>query len=114
MANVFKNSLKKEIGTGGSTVYTAPSATTSTVIGCTVSNITGSTITIDAVVTDYSSTDTPKLASYLVKGAPIGTGSSLVLIGGDQKVVLETGDFITITSDTASSADVIVSVLESS
>jgi hypothetical protein len=38
----------------------------------------------------------------------------LVPVGGDQKVVLETTDIIKVTSDTASSADVIVSVLEQS
>jgi len=110
MANVFKNAVSASVGTSPVDVYTAPSSTTSTVIGCTVSNRTGSTINVDAQVTDTSGST----VAYLVKAAPIGTGSSLVLIGGDQKVVLETTDKITITSDTASSADVLVSVLESS
>lgn len=110
MANVFKNAVSVSVGTLPVDVYTAPSSTTSTVIGCTVSNRTGSTINIDAQVTDTSGST----AVYLVKAAPIGTGSSLVLIGGDQKVVLETTDKLTITSNTATSADVIVSVLESS
>ena len=35
-----------------------------------------------------------------------------VILGGDQKVVLMTGDKITVTSNTASSADVIMSFLE--
>jgi hypothetical protein len=42
----------------------------------------------------------------------VTAGGALVLIGGDQKVVLETGDKITVTRDTASSADVVISVLE--
>jgi len=110
MANVFKNAVSASVGTSAFDVYTAPSSTTSTVIGCTVSNRTGSTINIDAQITDTSASATV----YLVKAAPIATGSSLVLIGGNQKVVLESTDKLTITSDTASSADVIVSVLESS
>ena len=110
MANVFKNAVSASVGTSAVDVYTAPSSTTSTVIGCTVSNRTGSPINIDAQITDTSASAT----AYLVKAAPIATGSSLVLIGGDQKVVLETTDKLTITSDTATSADVIVSVLESS
>jgi hypothetical protein len=110
MANVFKNAVSASVGTSAVDVYTAPSSTTSTVIGCTVSNRTGSLINIDAQITDTSGSATV----YLVKAAPIATGSSLVLIGGDQKVVLETTDKLTITSDTATSADVIVSVLESS
>ena len=109
MANVFKNAVKVSVGTSGEDVYTAGSGVTATVIGATVANRHSSSITIDATITDSSASATP----FIVKAAPIGTGSSLVLIGGDQKVVLETGDKITITSNTASSADVIISVLES-
>jgi hypothetical protein len=39
-------------------------------------------------------------------------GSSNVLVGGEQKLVLESTDFISVTSSLANSADVIVSVLE--
>jgi hypothetical protein len=78
------------------------------VIGAAVSNRTASAISVDATVTDTSGSVT----AYLVKAAPVASGSALVLIGGDQKVVLETGDKITVTSDTASSADVVISVLE--
>ena len=49
---------------------------------------------------------------YLVKDAPIPVGGSLVVIGGDQKVVLEPGDRIKVTSNTASSADVVLSHLD--
>jgi hypothetical protein len=34
------------------------------------------------------------------------------MVGGEQKVVLESTDFISVTSSLAASADVIVSVLE--
>jgi hypothetical protein len=47
---------------------------------------------------------------YLIKAAPIPTGSALSVLDG--KVILETTDTIVVTSDTASSADVIASVLE--
>jgi hypothetical protein len=36
----------------------------------------------------------------------------MVVVGGLQKVVLESGDFISVVSSAAASADVIVSVLE--
>jgi hypothetical protein len=49
---------------------------------------------------------------YLVKAAPVPVGGSLVVVGGDQKVVLEPGDAIKVTSDTASSADVVLSHLD--
>jgi hypothetical protein len=49
---------------------------------------------------------------YLIKAAPVPVGGSLVVIGGDQKVVMEPGDVIKVTSDTASSADVVISHLD--
>ncbi len=108
MANTFKNSVTASIGTSAVDVYTAPGATTTTVIGAAVSNRVASPIAVDATVTDTSGSVT----AYLVKAAPVAAGGALVLIGGDQKVVLETGDKITVTSDTAGSADVVISVLE--
>ena len=35
-----------------------------------------------------------------------------MVVGGDQKVVMEPGDVFTVTSDTASSADVVLSHLD--
>ena len=108
MANTFKNAVSSAIGTGQTSVYTVPSATTTTVIGLTVANIHSSAITVDVVVTDTSATT----SVYLVKAATIPVGGALVPVGGDQKIVLEATDIIKVTSNTASSADVIVSVLE--
>jgi len=108
MANTFKNAVSSAIGTSQTSVYTVPASTTSTVIGLTVSNIHSSAITVDVVITDTSAS----ASVFIVKAATIPVGGALVPIGGDQKVVLETGDIIKITSNTASSADAIVSVLE--
>ena len=49
---------------------------------------------------------------YLVKDTLITPGSSAVLVGGEQKVVLEATDFLAVTSSVANSADVTVSALE--
>ena len=51
---------------------------------------------------------------FIVKNAEVFEGGSLVAVGGDQKLVLETGDIIKVESDTASSIDTIVSVMEQS
>ena len=77
-----------------------------TVIGLTIANVTGSTIYVDCDHND-GATDTA-----LVKTAPIPSGGSLIVVGGDQKVVLQTGDGIFVNSDTASSVDVVMSILE--
>jgi hypothetical protein len=106
MANTFKNSFQQNIGTSPITVYTAGGGVQATVIGMTVSNVTASDVKADILV-NSSGTD-----YFLVKGATIEPGSALVPIGGDQKLVLEASDYLKVQSDTSSSLDVILSVLE--
>tara|TARA_R110002126_G_scaffold43130_1_gene123864 strand:- start:381 stop:713 length:333 start_codon:yes stop_codon:yes gene_type:complete len=108
MANTFLNKTSQSIGTVTNRIgnYTVASATQTTIIGLTIANITATTMYVDCYHND-GATDT-----YLVKTAPIPSGGSLIVVGGDQKVVLETGDGIFVTSDTASSADVLMSILE--
>jgi hypothetical protein len=110
MANTFKNAVGSAIGTSQTSVYTVPSGATTTVIGMTISNITGASTTCDVVVTDTSS----GTSVYIVKGATVPSGGALVPIGGEQKIVLESTDVIKVTSSVASGLDVIVSVLEQS
>jgi hypothetical protein len=76
------------------------------VIGFTVANKISSQILVDVVL------DTGTSNTYIVKEAPIPSGGSIVLVGGDQKVVMEAADRILIKSDTVNSADVVMSVLE--
>ena len=108
MANTFKRYVSQSIGTTPTTVgsYTVGASTQTTLIGLTVANRTASVISVDVQHNDATN-DT-----YSVKGAPVPAGSSLVVVGGDQKVVMETGDSIKVTSDTATSADVVMSLLE--
>jgi len=100
MANTFKNYTSSSVGTSAATTYTVPASTTSVMIGCTVSNTTTSQIAVDVQVAGV----------YLVKGAPIPANSALSVLDG--KIILEATDTVVVTSDTATSADVIVSVLE--
>ncbi len=107
MANAFKSAGTNTVGVTKTTVYTAPASTTSTAIGMSISNVLPSTsITVDVILGKGGS------EFFLVKGAPILPGGALVAIGGDQKIVLETGNTLKVTSSNAVSADVIVSVLE--
>lgn len=108
MANIFKNSVKGPVSTTQLTVYTVPTNTVTTVIGVNVANIISDNIYVDVEITDSSL----NVTKYLVKGAVIPAGSSAVLVGGNQKVVLEEGDSLKVTSNQTNSADVIVSVLE--
>ncbi len=102
MANTFKNYTSASVGTSPVTVYTVPSATTAVLIGCNIANRTASSINVDVQLG----------STYIVKGAPVPAGSALGVLDG--KIIAETTETIVVTSDTASSADVILSALEQS
>lgn len=108
MANVFKNSLQSSVSTTGTIAYTSPALTTATVIGVSVANTNTSNINVSVMLRDVSA----NRAVYLVRNALITPGGTAVLIGGEQKVVMEAGDFLSVTSSLANAADIIVSVLE--
>lgn len=108
MANVFKNSITGSIGTSNTIVYSVPSATTTTIIGINVANVATQNISVSVRLTDTSATKTV----YLVKDVLITQGSSVVLVGGEQKIVMEATDTLAVVSSVASSADVIISALE--
>ena len=100
MANTFKNYTGASIGTSPSTVYTVPASTTAVIIGLNLANRTASSVTVDVQLG----------STYIVKGAPVPAGSALSALDG--KIIAETTETIVVTSDTASSIDAIVSVLE--
>ena len=107
MANTFKNRTLRSVGTGATDVgAVVASSTQTTLIGMTIANRVSAVISVDVTLIDASNT------TYIVKAAPIPVGGSLIVVGGDQKIVLMTGDKISVLSNTASSADVIMSFLE--
>lgn len=107
MANAFKLKTDTSVGTSPATIYTCPSSTETTIIGLSVANITASAINVDVQLENNDGDNI-----YIVKAAPVPVGSSLVVVGGDQKVVMEASDVIKVTSNASSSADVALSILE--
>ena len=105
MANTFKNELRRNVGSSPTQVYVAPSAKKSIIIELDVCNTTNGSVSCDAFITSSS------LDYYVVKNAPVPVGGSLQVIAG-QKIVLESGDSLSVRSSVASSLDVIVSILE--
>ena len=102
---------KAVIGTSITTVYTVPSSTTTIVLGLIVGNVTGSAVNATVhVESDTSDTETNGNVE-LVTNAPIPAGGSLETLGGG-KLVLQTTDILRVTSDTASSLDVALSIME--
>jgi hypothetical protein len=106
MANTFKNFFLKNATTSAANVYVAPAATQSTIIGMTIGNTTASPISANVTVVSGGT------SYFMLQNATISNGGALVPIGGDQKLVMEAGDYMQVQTSTTNSADVIVSVLE--
>ena len=108
MANTVKNEVfngSKTAANSNMIVYTAPSSTTTVVIGLTLANSTSGQITADVKLSAGSNT------VFLINNLPIPTGSSFEFMAGN-KIILEAGDAIIVSSDTAQSLDTVMSIME--
>ena len=106
MANTFRLRTKTNIGVSTVGIYTVPSATMTTVIGLTLANISGGSINVTVGISRTSSDSVS-----LIKNVPIPQGSSLEVMQGN-KIIMEANDSITAISDTNSSLDASLSILE--
>jgi hypothetical protein len=106
MANNFKNYFLKNATTTAANVYVGPASTQSTIIGMTIGNTTASPISCNITVVSAGTT------YFMLQNATVSNGGALVPIGGDQKLVMEAGDYMQVQTSAVNSADVIVSVLE--
>ena len=108
MANTFTRKTSQNIGATATQIgaYTVAASTTTIVIGLVCTNTTGSAITANVFLANASAN------TYIVANAPISSGASLIPIGGDQKIVMITGDKIYVQSSAATSIDAILSIME--
>ncbi len=104
MAQNFRRYTSNDVGTSAATLFTANSY--DTVVGISVANITTSAVVASVYINDGSND------IYLVKNAPIPTGSALQVLDGGAKFVVQSGDALKVVSDTASSLDVWVSAVD--
>ena len=104
MAQDFRNTLNRVIGTGDTTILTAGDY--DAVIGIRCCNVLTTTIKADVKIAkggaDY----------FLAKGVVIPPNSAIELIQGGAKIVLANGDVLEAVSDTASSLDVVLSYID--
>ena len=107
MAQDFKRYTERNLGTAAVDIPDGANFTTNdALVGIHIANVLPSaSITIDVYIANGGNN------TYLVKGAPIPQGSALQLLDGGAKVVVQNGDRLYVKSDTASSADVWVSVV---
>lgn len=78
-----------------------------TIIGLVISNTDTETIRASVYLNDGVNN------THIVKGADIPEGGALVVVGGDQKLVMEIGDSIFVhTGESTHTCDAIMSILE--
>jgi hypothetical protein len=109
MANTFTRKLSRNIGTTAEEIggYTVGQNTTTVVVGLSVTNTTGAAIAVNVYIQDSALANTS-----IVTNAPISSGSTLIVGGGDQKLVLIEGDAVFVQSSAATSVDAIMSIME--
>jgi len=105
----FKSLATPNISTSGSPSQVTPtvsSGNTATLIGLSLANTVSTAITVSAKLNKTGGT-----SAFLVKDATVLPGGALVVVGGDQKLVLEAGDTVTAYASAGTSADAVVSYL---
>ena len=117
MANTFKlvshDVMPASAGTPEA-LYTAPSSTTTVILGMVLSNVHTAQVTASVkLVSDTSGggRTATNTTTFLLKDAPIPVGSSLEILSGS-KVVLETTDVIQIDCSVADKVSVTMSIME--
>tara|TARA_B100000287_G_scaffold203082_1_gene191744 strand:- start:159 stop:491 length:333 start_codon:yes stop_codon:yes gene_type:complete len=108
MANNFKSFTLANVGVTDSAIYTGPSSTQTTIIGLNLANKLSTSINANVRLKNSDTSQTV----YIVKDAPIPTGSSLVPVGGEQKLVMLHNDVLYLSSSDSNSIDASMSVLE--
>ena len=111
MANTFKLKTKANVDASLVTVYTVPSSTTTVIIGLTLANVKGASITADAQIVTASSSGENADDVYVVKSIPLPAGSSVEVMSGN-KIVLEAGDIVKVKGSVTDSIDAILSIME--
>jgi hypothetical protein len=111
MANTFKLKTKAGIDASLVTIYTVPGSTKTVIIGLTIANVKGSSVTADAQIVTASSSGENADNVYIAKSIPLPSGSSIEIMAGN-KIVLEAGDIVKVKSSVTDGVDAILSVME--
>lgn len=107
MAQNFRRYIERAIGTSATDIPDgADFDSYDTIVGINLANIVAQQILVSVYISNGGNN------YYLIKDAPIPAGSSLQLLDGGAKFVVQSGDRLNIISDTASSVDVVVSAVD--
>jgi len=104
MAQNFRRYTSNNVGTSAATVFTADSY--DTIINIRLANILGTVITASVYINDGAND------IYIIKDITIPSGSSVELIDGASRFVVQSGDALKVISSDAASVDVWVSAVD--
>ena len=107
MAQDFERTITKDIDASLADIR-GQANSDDAIVGIRLANTTTSQIEVEVAITDSSN----NVTAYIIKNAPIPSGSSLELIDGGAKIVLQAGDKLRAKSDATDSMDTIVSVVD--
>jgi hypothetical protein len=108
MANTFLRKLGRNIGTSLTAVdsYTVGANVGAVIVGLNISNTSAAQITANVVINNGIND------FYLGNRIPVAAGGAVSIAGGDQKIILQTGDSVQVNSSAASSVDVLMNIME--
>ena len=107
MAQNFRRYIERAIGTSATDIPDGANFDSyDTIVGINLANIVAQQITVSVYISNGGNN------YYIIKDAPIPAGSSLQLLDGGAKFVVQSGDRLNIVSDTANSVDAIVSAVD--
>ena len=115
MANTFKV-ITRDVAPASSgtpeTLYTVQSGSTVVILGLTLANVHTSQVSasVTLVSTTTQTSQTQNTTAYIIKDAPIPSGSTLSVLDG--KVILNVGDIIKVDCSVADKVSVIMSYME--
>ena len=105
MAQDFERHINRNTGTGAVTVVTSNSD--DTIVGIRLCNVhASSSINVDVYIVNGGNN------FYLAKTTPISVGGQLELVDSGSKIILQSGDALTIKSSVSASLDSVVSRID--
>ena len=108
MAETFKNALISNVDNASdATLYTAPSGTTTIILGVAIANKTATDSTALVKLTDSSTSVTTEL----IPTVTIPSNTTLEVFAG-QKYVLEASDILKVQSSAATSLDAVLGLMQ--
>ena len=108
MTTLFKNKLASGVGTTPTTILTSSGSATTTVVGLSMTNTTGTILLASVQINDTLAST----SAYFVQNVVIPPNTTARVINGGERLVLGASNTLIITSNTASSLDVVLSYVE--